>query len=66
MDWFKKHTDTVVILGAVIGSMLWMNTKFNDIDKRFTEIEKDIVMIKTTLILKNILPKELAKTEINN
>jgi hypothetical protein len=61
MDWFSKHV--VVILGAVIVSMIWMNTKFNDIDKRFNEIEKDIVMIKTTLILKNIMPKELAQND---
>ncbi len=56
MEWFKKHTDTVVILGAFGACVLWMNGKFN-------ELEKDIVMIKTTLILKNIMPKELAKDE---
>lgn len=56
MDLFKKHVDTIVILGAILSSVLWMNGRFN-------EIEKDIVMIKTTLILKNILPKELASTK---
>jgi hypothetical protein len=61
MEWFKKHADTVVILGAVIGSMLWMNGKFNEIDKRFTEIEKDIAVMKTVMIMRNLMPKELAK-----
>jgi hypothetical protein len=63
MEWFKKHTDMVIILGAVVGSMLWMNTKFNDIDKRFTEIEKDMAIMKTVLLIKNIMPKELAQTD---
>ena len=40
MDWFKKHADTVVILGAVLGCALWMNTKFN-------QIEKDITVVNT-------------------
>lgn len=56
MEWFKKHTDTVIILGAVAGSILWMNHKFN-------ELEKDIVMIKTVMILKNIMPIELAHND---
>lgn len=53
MDWIKKHVDTVIILTAFAGSILWMNGKFND-------LEKDITMIKTVLILKNIMPLELA------
>lgn len=56
MEWFKKHTDAVMVIGAIIGSMLWMNGKFN-------EIEKDIAVIKTVLIIKQILPSELAKHE---
>lgn len=60
MDWFKKHVDTVIILSAFAASVIWMNGKFNDVDKRFNEIEKDITMIKTILIMKNIMPAELA------
>lgn len=56
MEWFKKHTDTVIIVGAIISSVLWMNGRFN-------EIEKDITIIKTVLIMKNILPPELAAKE---
>lgn len=54
MDWFKKHVDTVVILTAFAGGVLWINGKFN-------EIEKDMAVIKTVLILKQIMPPELAK-----
>lgn len=54
MEWFKKHVDTVIILGSILSSVVWMNGKFN-------ELEKDILVIKTVLILKNIMPSELAK-----
>ena len=56
MDWFKKHTDTVVILGAFATSLLWMNGKFN-------AIEKDLAVMKAILVMKNIMPVELAKHE---
>ena len=51
MEWFKKHVDTCIILAAFGASVLWMNGKFN-------AIEKDIAIIKTALVLKDILPKE--------
>jgi hypothetical protein len=41
-DFLKKHADTVVILGAIISSILWMNGKFSD-------LEKDVTIIKTVL-----------------
>ena len=53
MEFFKKHVDTVIILTGILASVLWMNGKFN-------EIEKDITIIKTVLIMKNIMPTELA------
>ena len=54
MEWIKRHTDTVMVLTAIIGSMLWMNGKFN-------QLEKEVAVIKTVLIMKNIMPPELAK-----
>lgn len=56
MDLIKKHVDTVIILGGIISSVLWMNHKFN-------QLEKDVTIIKTVLILKNIMPTELAHKE---
>lgn len=56
MDWMKKHVDTVIILSAFGASLLWMNGKFN-------EIEKEIAIIKTVMVLKNIMPTELASKE---
>lgn len=63
MEWIKKHVDTVIILGAFATSILWMNGKFNDVDKRFNELEKEISIMKTVLIMKNIMPVELAKSK---
>lgn len=55
-EFFKKHTDTVVVLGALFAGFLWMNTKFN-------EIEKDLTIVKTVLIINKIMPSELAVKE---
>jgi len=53
MDWFKKHVDTVIILTAFGSALLWMNGRFNELDK-------DLTIVKTVLIMKNIMPVELA------
>ena len=53
MEWFKKHVDTVIVLGGILGAILWVNGKFNDIDRRLVRIE-------TVLIMKDLMPKELA------
>jgi len=53
MDWMKKHVDTVIVLGGILASVLWMNGKFN-------QLKKEVAVMKTVLIMKDILPKELA------
>lgn len=61
MDLLKKHVDTVVVLGAIVTSMLWMNGKFNEIDRRFSDVEKDLAVVKTVLMMKGIMPECLTK-----
>ena len=61
MDWMKKHADTIVILGSFALCFWNMNEKINC---KFNAIEKDIAIIKTVLIMKQILPAELAKHEV--
>lgn len=56
MEWIRKHTDTVIILTAFASSVLWMNGEFN-------ELKKDMAVIKTVLIMKNIMPSELAQKD---
>jgi hypothetical protein len=58
MEWLKKHTDTVMILGAMLGGMIWMNGKFN-------KIEQDMAVVKTVLIMKGIMPNELASNKVD-
>lgn len=60
MDWIKKHTDTVIILGGILSSFMWMNGRFTEVDNRLNEIEKRLVRIETVMILKGIMPENLA------
>jgi hypothetical protein len=53
MEWIKKHSDTFLVLGALFGGFLWLNSQFN-------EIRKDITIIKTVMIMKGIMPENLA------
>ena len=52
MTLMAQHADTVIVLTGILAAVLWMNHKFN-------EVEKDIVIIKTVLMLKGDLPREL-------
>ncbi len=70
MELFKKHVDTVIILAAFTASVLWMNGRFNEVDKQFSEVDKqfseihqELAVLKAVLIMKNIMPVELAQIE---
>lgn len=56
MEWFKRHVDTVVVLGGILGAMMWMNGKFNT-------LEKEIAIMRTVLITKGIMSSELASNK---
>ena len=58
-DIFKKHMDTVLIMGAILSSFLWMQNKFSS-------LEKDITIIKTVLITKNFIQPEVFARQENN
>lgn len=64
MDWFKKHVDAIVVLSSLLGCSFWMNTRFNEVDNRFNSLEKDIAIIKTVLVMKQIMPVELAQAKV--
>lgn len=71
MNWFTKHADAITVIGAIIASMLWMNGKFNEVesrfnqvDRRFAEVEKEIAVMKTVMIMRNVMPSELASKEV--
>jgi len=54
MNWFSKHADSIAVIATISGAVIWMNGRFN-------ALEKDVTIIKNVLIMKNILPAELAK-----
>lgn len=58
-NWFSKHADTIVTISVFAAAFWNLNEKMND---RLSAIEKDLTIIKTVLILKNIMPDELCKT----
>lgn len=63
-NWFSKHVDTVIVLSGIVGSLIWMNNKFNKIQERFAVVEKDLAIIKAVLIIKNIMPTELSNNNL--
>lgn len=60
MEWLKKHADTAIVLSAILSSFFWMNGRFNEIDKEIGHLDKEIAVIKTVLIMKNIMPADVA------
>lgn len=59
MDWLKNHADTLVILSSFAICFWTLNEKINQIDKELT-------VIKTVMIIKNIYPSELCSKENNH
>lgn len=55
-NWWKEHADTIAILGTFAICFWTLNEKINSIDK-------DVAVIKTVMVMKNIMPNEVAKCE---
>lgn len=59
MNWFKQHTDTTIVLGAILSAVLWMNGQFNDLDRRLIRIE-------TILAMQGMIPNSVStKQEVS-
>ncbi len=70
MDWLKKHGDTAAILTVLLMAYFWVDSKFDnmsvkiaDLQKQVYEIEKDVAIIRTVMIMKNIYPEQMANVE---
>ena len=63
MEWFTKHIDAMVIISVILGAVVWMNGEFNDVKREISDIRVDIAVVKTVLIMKKVLPAELAQKE---
>ena len=63
MEWIKKHTDTVVLLGALFSGFLWINGKFHDVEVSINELDKRLVKIETIIYLKGLVAQEIASSK---
>jgi type IV secretory pathway VirB2 component (pilin) len=52
MNWFKQHTDSLATISIIIACLMWMNSKLN-------EIQRDLTVIKTVMIMKGIANSEM-------
>lgn len=70
MSWIKQHVDSVAVISAVAIAVYWMTNQIHDLEKRMdvrlAALEKDMTIIKTVLIMKGTIPKELAAVEEGN
>lgn len=69
-DWIKDHIELFSIAAMIFSGFLWMNGKFSDVDKQFAEvrleiatIRQEVAILRTVLVMKNIMPCELAWQE---
>lgn len=56
--WIKRHVDTVLVMSTLVYGLIWMNGRFN-------EMEREISRIKTILIINKLMPPEMAENEKN-
>ena len=64
MFWLKKHADSIAVISAVVLAVWWMTSQINglrtELSREMTEIQKDVAVIKTVLIMNGMMSKELA------
>jgi len=69
MEFFIKNLETIMTFTCLFGSLAFIHAEFNDLNRdmnaRFSAVEKDIAVMKTCLLLRNIIPPDMAhcKTE---
>jgi hypothetical protein len=67
MELVKKHVDTVIVLGGILGAVLWMNSSIHDIENRIVNVEKRLTVIETVMIMQGTNIKGIAlNTKDNN
>lgn len=70
MNWFKQHADALAVIGTICASLIWMNSGFNDLKSKMSSVQielkgeiasvqKDVAIIKTVLIMKQVMPPEV-------
>jgi hypothetical protein len=66
-NFFAKYGSTLALLittiSSAIGIFIYLNSQFTLVHKENSDMQKEIAIVKTVLIMKDIMPRELAKTE---
>lgn len=58
VNWFREHVDTIVILSSFAVCFWTLNEKINNLDK-------DVAIIKTVMMMKGIMPQEMCYEKQN-
>lgn len=61
MNWFRRRAETITVLIALSSCFIWMNSRFNEIERELGDLKKEVAIVKTVMIMKQIMPCELAK-----
>jgi len=66
--FFQKHVDTIIVLGGVLASVLWMNSSIHKLEERIVSVEKRLTVIETVMIMQgyNIKGIAISKQEAKN
>ena len=59
--WLKRHADTATVIGVVLGGLFWISGEFKEVRDDLSKVKTDMAVIKTVLMMKQILPCELAE-----
>ncbi len=69
-SWLKDNGVGIAIITLLVGNFYWTDAKFTHVEEkfdkmneRFVALERDVAIIKTVMLMKNIMPPELAKKE---
>lgn len=62
METVKKYSHVLIISVWAISFIMWTHSQFNELKKDVFLLEKEVCMMKTFIIMKNIMPNELTST----
>lgn len=61
---FNEHLQFIVVIIAILGAFVWVRSEsrsdYRELSTKIESISKDVNTIKTILIMKNIMPTDLA------
>ena len=66
MDLIKKHVDTIIVLGGILGSVMWMNGLETRLNEKIAGIDKRLTVIETVMIMQGHNIKGVATNNTEN